>query len=86
MRKIVLAVVAFELLALTACGHALASDRQLMAGLAWTREFKAEQPDAARVIARECTRRLASSANLSRDGAMRLFGCIRHEAKMQGYA
>ena len=84
MRKLVIAVVAIELLALTACGYRLAGDRELMDGIAWTRAFKAEQPVASRVIARACTRSLAASANLSRDGALRLFGCIRREADAQG--
>ena len=86
MRKLVIAVVAIELLALTACGYRLAGDRELMDGLAWTREFKAEQPVAARAIAQQCTRALATSANLSRDGALGLFACIRREAAAQGYA
>jgi outer membrane lipopolysaccharide assembly protein LptE/RlpB len=86
MRKLVIAIVTLELLALTACGYALAEDRELMAGLAWTRAFKAEQPDASRAIARECAEALASSANLNRDGALQLFACIRREAEKKGYA
>ena len=86
MRKLVIAIVTFELLALTACGHALANDRELMAGLAWTRAFKAEQPDASRAIARGCAKALAVRANLSRNGALLLFGCIRREAEARGYA
>ena len=84
MRKLVIAVVAIELLALTACGYRLAGDRALMDGLAWTRAFKAEQPVAARAIAGACTRALATGANLNRDGALRLFGCIRSEAEARG--
>ena len=84
MRKLVIAVVAIELLALTACGYRLAGDRELMDGLAWTRAFKAEQPVAARAIVQQCARSLATSANLSRDGALRLFGCIRRQAEAQG--
>ena len=84
MRKLVIAVVAIELLALTAGGAALASDRELMDGLAWTRAFKAEQPVAARAIAQQCANSLATSANLSRDGALRLFACIRRTAEAQG--
>ena len=86
MRKLFIAVVAIELLALTACGYRLAGDRALMEGLAWTRAFKAEQPVAARAIAGACTKTLVTSANLSRDGALRLFGCIRREAEARGYA
>lgn len=81
MRKLVIAIVTLELLALTACGHAIANDRELMAGLAWTRQFKAEQPEAARAIAQGCIARQA--ATLSRDGALQLFTCIRTEAEAQ---
>ena len=84
MRKLVIAVVAIELLALTAGGAALANDRELMDGLAWTRAFKAEQPVAARAIAGACTKALATGANFNRDGALRLFGCIRRQAEAQG--
>ena len=86
MRKLVIAVVAIELLALTAGGTALASDRELMDGLGWTRAFKAEQPVAARAIVQHCTKSLVTRANVSRDGALRLFTCIRREAEAQGYA
>ena len=86
MRKLVIVIVTLELLALTACGHALANDRELMAGLAWTRAFKAEQPEASRAIARQCAKGLATKANVSRGGALRLFACIRREARAQGYA
>ena len=84
MRKLVIAVVAVELLALTACGYRLAGDRELMDGLAWTRAFKAEQPVAARAITRRCAGAMVTNANLSRDGALRLFGCIRPEAEKWG--
>jgi hypothetical protein len=85
MRKLVIAVVTIELLALTACGYRLAADRELMDGLAWTRAFKAEQPVAARAIAQQCAKSLAS-ADHYRDGAVQLFTCIRREAEAQGYA
>ena len=85
MRKLVIAVVTIELLALTACGYRLAGDRELMDGLAWTRAFKAEQPVASRAIAKGCAKVLATSANLNRDGALSLFACIRREAKGRGY-
>jgi hypothetical protein len=84
MRRFVIAIVAFELLALTGCGYTLAQDRELMDGLAWTRQLKAEQPAASRAIAQACTKKLAASANLNRDGALRLFACIRREAQAQG--
>ena len=84
MRKLVIAVVMLELLALTACGYAAAQDRELMAGLAWTRAFKAERPEAARAIAKGCAKALATSASLDRDGALKLFACIRREAEARG--
>ena len=86
MRKLVIAVVAIELVALTAAGRALANDRELMDGLAWTRAFKAEQPVVARAIVKACAGSLVTSANLNRDGALRLFACIRRQAEAEGYA
>ena len=86
MRKLVIAFVTLELLALTACGYTLAEDRELMGELAWTRAFKAEQPVASRTIARGCATKLATTSNLNRGGAVALFACIRREAKAQGYA
>jgi hypothetical protein len=86
MRKLVIAVVALELLALTACGYTLAEDRELTQALSWARAFKAEQPEAARAIAQGCIKAQTSSASLSRDGALQLFACIRREANAQGYA
>ena len=86
MRKLVIAVVTLELLALTACGYTLAEDRELMDALAWTRAFKAEQPEVARALAQGCAKELTSSAYLNRDGALQLFPCIRREAEAQGYA
>ena len=84
MRKLIIAFVAFELLALTACGHAIASDRELTSAIAWTRAFKAERPEAARAIARACLAR--QPAALSRDGALALFTCIRRDAERQKLA
>jgi hypothetical protein len=86
MRKLVIAFVGIELLALCACGYAIAEDPELTDALYWVREFKAEQPDAARAIALGCKDRLTASAYLSRDGALQLFTCIRREAEAQGYA
>ena len=86
MRKLVIAVVAIELLALSACGYTLASDAELTDGLHWARQFKAEQPEAARAIAWQCKDKLAAEANFTRDGAVELFACIRREAQSQGHA
>jgi hypothetical protein len=86
MRKLVIAVVGIELLALSACGYTLASDAELTDGLHWAREFKAEHPEAAEAIAWECKDELVANANFSRDGAVELFDCMRREAKAQGHA
>jgi outer membrane lipopolysaccharide assembly protein LptE/RlpB len=85
MRKIAIAFVAFELLALTACGYTLADDTELMAALSWVREFKSEHPQQARAYGHECKKVLTESG-YSRDGALKLFTCIRKEAEAQGYA
>ena len=84
MRKLIIALVGIELLALTACGHAIARDTELTGAISWARQFKAERPEAARAIAHGCLRKQA--ATLSRDGAMLLFACIRREAEKKGYA
>ena len=83
MRKLVIGLVGIELLSLCVCGYALAQDTQLTASLSWAREFKAEQPEAARVIARNC---MAGGTDFSRDGAIQLFACMRREAEAKGYA
>ena len=83
MRKLVITLVGIEILSLGVCGYALAQDTQLSASLSWAREFKERQPEAARVIARDC---IAAGANLSRDGALQLFTCMRRKAEAQGYS
>ena len=83
MRKLVVTLVAIELLALSACGYTLAQDTQLTGSLVWAREFKGRQPEAARVIAQDC---ISAGADLSRDGALQLFACMRREAEARGYA
>lgn len=47
MRRLVIAIDMVELLALTACGYALAEDRELMAGIAWARPNYVQTPIAA---------------------------------------
>ena len=86
MRKLVIAIVGIELLALSACGYTLASDAELTDGIHWAREFKAEHPEAAREIVWQCKDKLAAEANFTRDGAVELFACMRREAEAQGYA
>ena len=83
MRKLVIALVGIELLSLGVCGYALAADTQLTGSLSWAREFKARQPEAARLIARDC---MAAGTSLSRDGALQLLACIRRKAEAQGYS
>ena len=86
MRKLVIALVAFELLALTACGYAIADDAELTEALYWAREFKAEQPKVARAIAQGCLKEQASSPHISRDGAMALLRCVRAKAETRGHS
>ena len=86
MRKLVIALVGFELLALTACGYTIAEDKELTGAVSWARAFKAEQPAATRAIAQGCIRKQAAAAQFSRDGALELFTCIRREAEAQGLA
>jgi hypothetical protein len=85
MRKIAVALVTFELLALCACGYTLADDPELMAGLSWVREFKADHPQQARAYGQECKKVLTQSG-YSRDGALKLFTCIREHAEAEGLA
>ena len=85
MRKLVIAVVGLELLALTACGFTLADDRKLMDGLHWARAFKTEHPQQARAVGLACKNELIVSGN-ARDGALGLFTCMRREAAARGLA
>ena len=60
-------------------------DPEMEEALTWAREFKAEQPELSRTIARQCEPRLTASP-YTRDGALQLFQCIRAEAQAQGHA
>jgi hypothetical protein len=60
-------------------------DPEMEEALYWAREFKAEQPELSRAIAKQCEPRLTASP-YSRDGALQLFQCIRAEAEAQGHA
>ena len=86
MRKLVIVIVAFELLTLCACGYSVANDAELTSALSWARGFKAEQPEVARAIAQGCKKELTASGYFSRDGVLQLFTCMRKRAQAQGYA
>lgn len=83
MRKLVITLVGIELLSLGVCGYALAADTQLTDSLSWAREFNARQPEAVRLIARDC---MTDGTNLTRDGALQLFACMRRKAEARGNA
>ena len=59
-------------------------DPQLEEAIYWARGFAAERPDVTGALAAECAAKLASSP--TRDGAVRLFHCVRSEAKARGYS
>ena len=59
-------------------------DPQLEEALYWARGFAAERPAVTGALAAECATTLASSP--TRDGAVRLFHCVRSEAKTRGYS
>lgn len=84
--RVLIAVVGFELLALSACGYSVANDTQLTEALGWARDFKAEQPELSRQLARSCQKELTNSPYWSREGALQLFTCVRREAEARGYA
>lgn len=70
----------------SACGFSLGEDPEMEEALYWARDFKAEQPEVSRAIAKECEKELTSSPYFTRDGALQLFQCIRREAEARGYA
>ena len=59
-------------------------DPQLEEALYWARGFAAERPGATGALAAQCAATLASAP--TRDGAVRLFDCVRSEAKARGYS
>ena len=61
-------------------------DPQLEEALVWARDFSAERPGVTRALAAECAAELASSPAFTRDGAVRLFDCVRSGAEARGYA
>ena len=71
---------------LAGCGYGLSDDPEVEQALEWAREFKADQPEISRTIAKQCEKKLTSSPYWTRQGALELFQCIRREAEAQGYA
>jgi len=59
-------------------------DPQLEEALYWARGFAAERPGVTGAITAHCAAGLASSP--TRDGAVRLFQCVRRQAEARGYA
>ena len=59
-------------------------DPQLEEALNWARGFAAARPDVTGALAAQCAAKLVSSP--TRDGAVRLFQCVRSQAEAQGYA
>ena len=59
-------------------------DPQLEEALTWARGFAVERPDVTPALAAECAAALAASP--TRDGAVRLFLCVRRQAEARGYA
>ena len=59
-------------------------DPQLEDAVYWARGFAAEQPAVTGALTARCAATLAASP--TRDGAIRLFHCVRRQAKAQGYA
>ena len=61
-------------------------DPQLEEALVWARDFSAERPDVTRALAAKCAAELASSLSVSRDGAVRLFQCVRSKAQARNFS
>ena len=59
-------------------------DPQLERSIDWARGFAAEQPRVSGALAAQCAASLAASP--TRDGAVRLFDCVRNGAKARGYS
>ena len=74
------------LLALSGCGYGLGDDPEMEEALYWARDFKAEQPELSRAIAKECEKELTANPYFTREGSLQLFNCIRREAEARGHA
>ena len=59
-------------------------DPQLEASIDWARGLAAERPGATAALAAQCAASLATSP--TRDGAVRLFQCVRRQAEARGYS
>ena len=59
-------------------------DPQLEDAIDWTRGFAAAQPGVTGALAAQCAAKLAASP--TRDGAVRLFQCVRRQAEARGYS
>ena len=70
--------------AVTLGGYSL-EDPEMETELAWTREFKYDQPETARKFGLECKHEISRSP-WTRDGAMELFRCVRVKGEAAGYS
>ena len=61
-------------------------DPQLEESLHWARAFTTERPAVTRALAVECAAEVSHSPLLTRDRAVQLFDCVRHQAEARGYA
>ena len=84
-RLIAAAALAVAAAALSGCGFK-EDDPEMEDALYWAREFKAEQPEVSRAIAKECEKELTASPYFTRDGALQLFTCVRTKAEARGLA
>ncbi len=80
-----IAAAALAVATLSGCGFRT-DDPEMEEALYWAREFKAEQPEESRAIAKECEKELTASPYFTRDGALQLFTCVRTKAEARGLA
>ena len=59
-------------------------DPQLEASIDWARGFAAQRPVVTGALTAQCAASLASAP--TRDGAVRMFHCVRRQAKARGYS
>ena len=70
--------------AVTFGGYSL-DDPEIEEQLFWVQDFKADEPELSRQMARQCAEEIGRSP-WTRDGAMALFSCVRAKAEAQGYS
>lgn len=70
-------------LTLSSCGFR-ENDPELEPALAWSRDFKAENPELARELGQLCKTEIGQSP-WTRDGSLALFQCIRRKAEARDY-